>query len=128
VADLGRSAKFMKTPTLIVRLIGIYLLATSIIGLVQIGRQASMQESTQMAMQQQMQEAIKFQTIHGLPTSKMPSIPENPMISDMQVYLWIEIVVGLAASAFAGFLARLLTFDADSRSDTDEFSDRLLRR
>jgi hypothetical protein len=114
----------MKTPTLIVRLIGLYLLATSIFGLVEIGRQ----ESMQIAMQQQMRETIRKQTFPFLPSQEVPSIPENPMIGDMQVYLWIEIVIGLAASARAGFLARLLTFDSGSQGGADEYPDRFLRR
>jgi hypothetical protein len=102
----------MKTPTILVRLIGIYLLTTSTITLIQIGRMTTMQQAMQ-------------PKIPGIPSV---NIPQNPMLDDMQIYGWIGIVVGLVAVAAAGFLARLLTFDADSRGGSDDFSDRLLRR
>jgi translation initiation factor 6 (eIF-6) len=113
----------MKTPTIIVRLIGIYLLTTSTIGLIQISRQEAVQE----AMQQQIQQTIRQQTA-GLPHVQMQStqMSENPLIGEIQIYSWIGIVVGLTAIAAAGFLARLLTFDAEPKKNNPSLRDQLL--
>jgi hypothetical protein len=86
----------MKTPTIIVRLIGIYLLTNSIITLIQVGRMASMQQA------------------------------QNPMLGDMQIYAWIGIIVGLVATAIAGVLARLLTFDSEEPKKNPSLRDQLL--
>ena len=95
----------MKTPTIIVRLIGIYMLTTSIMALVQLGR---------------------FTT--AMPMLPGVNVQQNQMIGDFQIYAWIGIVIGLAATTFAGFLAKLLTFDADSRVGHDDLSGRFLGR
>jgi len=81
----------------------------------------------QEAMQQQIQQTIRQQTT-GLPNYKMPStqLPGNPMIGDIRVYSWIGIVVGLTATAAAGFLARLLTFDAEPKKNNPSLRDQLL--
>jgi hypothetical protein len=95
----------MQTPTIIVRLIGIYMLTASIMALVQIGR---------------------FTT--AMPVMPGVNVQQNQMIGDFQIYAWIGIVIGLAATAFAGILARLLTFDAGPRRGHDDLSDRFFGR
>jgi len=96
----------MKTPTIIVRLIGLYLLANSIITLIQIGRMATMQ-----------------QTMQGGPN---PTLTQNPMLDDMRIYAWIGIIVGLVAIAIAGPLTRLLTFDSEQPNKNPSLRDQLL--
>lgn len=49
-----------------------------------------------------------------------------PKVVDFQLYMWIGLVVALGAAAFAGPLARLLTFDSEPREPATEFSDQLL--
>lgn len=100
--------QFMKTPTLIVRLGGLYLLTTATIALIQIGKMHAMQV-----------------TIPGLPSVH---IPQNPVLDDMRIYMWLAVVVGLVATLFAGFLARLLTFDAEQPGRAVDLTDRMLRR
>lgn len=90
----------MKTPTLIVRLCGLYLLTTCSLGLLQL------KEARAMAQQ-----------FGG---------GQIPKVVDFQLYLWIGLVVALGATAFAGPLARLLTFDSEPREPATEFSDQLL--
>lgn len=92
----------MKTPTIIVRLGGLYLLTTCTIGLIQLNKAQAM--------------VTQF------------GAGQNPMVGDMQLTLWIGLVVGLAATVFAGPLARILTFDADAREPSVDFTDRLLGR
>jgi len=96
----------MKTPTIIVRLIGIYLLTNSVITLIQIGRMASMQQA--------------------MPAMLTSNIPQNPMLGDMQIYAWIGIIVGLVATVIAGVLARLLTFDSEEPKKNPSLRDQLL--
>jgi hypothetical protein len=84
----------------------------SIITLIQVGRLTSMQHAMQ-------------REIFTMPGATMP---QNAVLGDMQIYAWVGIVVGLTAIAAAGFLARLLTFDADYRGASEDFTDRLLRR
>ena len=78
----------MKTPTLIVRLFALYILVNCAITLIQVYRvQAAGPVSDAQAA-----------TFH-----------------DLQMYSIVGVVVGLAGTAFAGFFARLLTLDAESR-------------
>ncbi|HSY52888.1 MAG TPA: hypothetical protein VK785_00485 [Opitutaceae bacterium] len=86
----------MQTPTLIVRLAGLYLLANCSIALLQI---------------HQMGERAGF-----------------GMILNIQIYAILGLVVGIAASLFAGPLANLLTFDSEPKTRKDDFTDRLLER
>ena len=92
----------MKTPTIIVRLGGLYLLASCAIGLIQLHK------------------AQQMVTYFGAFV--------NPIPGDVQLYLWSGLVVGLAATAFAGPLARILTFDAEAREPSVDLSERLLGR
>ena len=80
----------MKTPTLIVRLIGFYLLGSATVALFQL---RSMGMSFRL----------------------------------LGVSVWGYIVVGLAASLFAGPLARILTFDSERREQPVDFTDQCLR-
>jgi hypothetical protein len=79
----------MKTPTLIVRLCGLYLLVQCTITLLQLQRMGAM--SGGMALRQ------------------------NPVTGDIQLYALAGWVSGLAAILFAGPLARILTFDSDPK-------------
>lgn len=81
----------MKTPTLIVRLVGLYLTLWSVQTLLQLRRAANLSSDELLA---------------------------NPFFADAKLYSWLALVVGIAAAAFAGALARLLTFDADSAGKT----------
>jgi hypothetical protein len=75
----------MKTPTLIIRLIGIYLIVTSVTTMLQL------------------------QKMKGITGGWLPQIQ---ITGDAWTYVIVYLVVGLAATAFAGLAARLLTFDA----------------
>ncbi len=77
----------MKTPTLIVRLVGLYLLTTCGIGLHQIG---------------------KMQGLVGVAGGK-----QGQSLSDFGLYMWGGIIAGAIATLFAGRVARLLTFDSE---------------
>jgi hypothetical protein len=92
----------MKTPTLIVRLVGLYLLTTCSIGLLQLNKAQAM--------------------VGSLGGSK------NQMIADFGIYLWIGLIIGLSATFFAGPLARILTFDSDPSEQSHDLSDQFLRR
>ena len=89
----------MKTPTIIVRLIGLYLTSTCSIALFQ---------------------------IHEM--SAMPGGMQNPTLNAIETYSVLGLIVGIAASAFAGPIARILTFDAEPGGPKDDFSDQMLRR
>jgi hypothetical protein len=92
----------MKTPTIIVRLLGLYLLTNGIITLLQVS---------------------KMQAIgQGFPGVK------NSVVDDIQLYGWLGLLVGLSATLFAGPLARLLTFDSEPGRETADFSDRVAGR
>jgi hypothetical protein len=93
----------MKTPTLIVRLLGLYLILACGIGLIQIGRVHSLSGPIGIAAQQQ------------------------TVISNLQTYAIIGLLVGIAATAFAGPLARLLTFDSEPKAERTEIADQLLK-
>ena len=92
----------MKTPTLIVRLLGLYLLTNCAVGLLQLNKAQTM-------------------------VSQLAGT-ENQMISDFSIYLWLGVVVGLGATIFAGPLARLLTFDSDPSPKPLDLSDQISRR
>jgi hypothetical protein len=91
----------MKIPTLIVRLIGLYLLATCSIGLFQVQ---------------------KMQAIAG------PAFRQNDLAGDLQIFAWLGLVVGFVATGFAGPLARFLTFDSEPKERSADLSDQLLGR
>ena len=78
--------KHMKTPTLIIRLIGIYLIVTSITTMLQ------------------------YKKMQGITSGFLPL--QIQISGDVWTYVIVYLVVGLAATAFAGFIARILTFDA----------------
>lgn len=92
----------MKTPTIIVRLGGLYLLITCGVGLIQLHKAQLM--STQFGLN------------------------KNQIASDMQLYLGIGLLVGLAVTTYAGPLARILTFDSEPRERLQDLSERLLKR
>jgi hypothetical protein len=94
----------MKTPTLIVRLVGLYLLASCAVGIMQIGQMESLAGPVGVSTQQQ------------------------SVVSHMQVYCVFGLIVGLAATAFAGPLARMLTFDSEPREAASDLADQLLKR
>jgi len=73
----------MKTPTLIVRLLGIYLIYSEIFTLWQLGHVA-----------------------------KVPPGTEDPALF-FRIYVLAGLFVGVISVVFAGRLARLLTFDAE---------------
>lgn len=84
----------MKTPTLIVRLVGLYLVAQSGIALLQVQKMGTL--AAGMGMRQ------------------------NPVPGDIQAYAVIGLLVGLAATAFAGPLARMLTFDSGPKGRSED--------
>lgn len=88
----------MKTPTLIVRLVGLYLLGQGTIVLLQIQKMGAMGA--------------------GL------GMQRNPALGDVQLYAIIDLFLGLTATVFAGRLARVLTFD----SGPGQVSDDVFRR
>ena len=91
----------MKTPTLIVRLCGLYLLMTSAGALLQV------------------------QKMYALAGSGMQ---QNEPFIYIQIFAGIGGVAGLAATLFAGPLARLLTFDSEPKTPSVSLSDQLLER
>ena len=91
----------MKTPTLIVRLVGLYLLTTCSIGLLQLNKAQAMAGQ-----------------LGGT---------QNQMMADFGVYLWLGVIAGLGATVFAGPVARLLTFDSDPNEKSPDLSDRFSR-
>ena len=82
----------MKTPTLIVRLAGLYLLGQCTLALLQ---------------------AHKMQAMVGE--------AQNAIFGDIQLYATIGLLIGLVATIFAGPLARILTFDSGPRGRSDDF-------
>jgi preprotein translocase subunit SecF len=90
----------MKTPTLIVRLAGLYLLARGSITLIEI-RQA---QSFGIGAQQQ------------------------SIVSNIQLYAIVGLIVGIVATLFAGWLARLLTFDSEPKKEEVDLTARLLKQ
>lgn len=77
----------MKTPTLIVRLVGLYLVVHNTIALIQVQKISAMDRSM--------------------------GLSQQHVVGDIRLYAVIGLLAGLAAARFAGRLARLLTFDAD---------------
>ena len=75
----------MKTPTLIVRLVGLYLIVHNSIVLLQ---------------------AQQINAMGGI------GLAQQQVVGDIRVYALVGLLVGLAAAIFAGLLARALTFDA----------------
>jgi hypothetical protein len=94
----------VKTPTLIVRLVGLYLVTSSAIALVQIQKMESMPG------------------MMGMPANV------NPMLGSMQFFAGLGLLVGVGATWFAGPLARLLTFDSEPGKNSRDISDQLLGR
>lgn len=83
----------MKTPTLIVRLVGLYLIVSCSVNLIQIQKVQSFAGSIGFGVQQQ------------------------SVVSNIQSYAIVGLLVGLVMGTFAGSLARLLTFDSGSSRD-----------
>ena len=79
----------MKTPTLIVRLVGMYLIVCSTMNLIQI-HQANV-----------------------MATSGGFGADQQGVISNIQLYSVVGLVACLLATIFAGRLAKLLTLDSD---------------
>ena len=50
------------------------------------------------------------------------------MVSHLQTYAIIGLIVGIAATAFAGPLARLLTFDSERKKGDADLGDQLLKQ
>lgn len=76
----------MKTPTLIVRLAGLYLIVQSSLTLIQVRKIKAMSG--------------------GMVTA------QDQLVGDIWIYAIAGLVIGLLGTLFAGALARLLTFDA----------------
>ena len=76
----------MKTSTLILRLIGLYLLTKCSLGLLHLKKAQAM--------------VGPFGGSSG------------PMVEELRLYLWLGLVLVMGATLFAGPLARLLTFDS----------------
>ncbi len=97
----------MQTPTLIVRLLGLYLTITGIQGLVTLYRMRHLAKSIDLNIS--------------------VSIANHPLTHDALFWLIGSLLVGLFMTWRAGWLAHLLTFDADgARRSGLSFSDRLL--
>ena len=90
----------MKTPTLIVRLVGLYMVTTSTVGLLQLQKARAM-------------------------AGHMGG-SQNQVLGDMQLYLWFGFLIGLGATVFAGRLAHILTLDSEPQRQRQELSDQLL--
>ena len=91
----------MKTPTLIVRLVSLYLVVNCTLTLLQ---------------------------IHSLSSMGPLGGAQQSTISDLQLYAILGLIVGITGTAFAGPAARLLTFDAKPRVSQSEVTERLLAR
>jgi hypothetical protein len=94
----------MKTPTLIVRLVGLYLLAVCSQALIQIYNLGAM-----------------------VPRGAM-NVNQQAMIGNQQVYALVGLVAGIFATLFAGLLARILTFDSEPSQAAGDFTDRMVGR
>jgi len=75
----------MKTPTLIVRLVGLYLIVQNSITLIQ---------------------AQRINTMGDM------GLTQQQIVGDIRIYAVVGLLAGLATALFAGLLARILTFDA----------------
>jgi hypothetical protein len=76
----------MKIPTLIVRLIGLYLVVRCTITLLQVNKMKAL-------------------------VGRMATA-QDQIVGDIWIYAVAGLVVGIVATMFAGVLARLLTFDS----------------
>jgi hypothetical protein len=83
----------MKTPTIIVRFFALYILVNCVITLIQ---------------------------LHRVQSAGPVSASQATTFSDLQTYSIIGVVVGLAGTVFAGFFARLLTFDSERSGRHDQ--------
>jgi len=77
----------MKTPTLIVRLIGLSMVVQNTLALIQ---------------------AQKFNAMAGGVMAPM----QQQVVGDIRIYAVACLLLGMAATIYAGGLARVLTFDA----------------
>ena len=75
----------MKTPTLIVRLIGLYMILQNTGTLIQ---------------------------THKINTMGEIGLAQQQIVGDIWIYAVVGLLIGLAATIMAGRLARVLTFDA----------------
>ncbi len=91
----------MKTPTLIVRLVSIYLCLSCVGSLMMIHKAVTLGGATITA--------------------------SGGIFSEMQVFAWLFLIVGIVGVMFAGPLARLLTFDSEPRVKSEDLSDQLLK-
>lgn len=89
----------MKTPTLIVRLIGLYLIFNGLSAL---------------------------WIVHKTNSLGPITIESNDTLATFQALAWAGLAVGLVCARYAGPIARLLTFDSEPREKTVDLSDRLL--
>jgi hypothetical protein len=94
----------MKTPTLIVRLVGLYLLVVCSQALIQIHNLGAM-----------------------VPHGAM-NVNQQAMIGNQQTYALAGLVAGIFATLFAGLLARILTFDSEPSQAVGDFADRMVGR
>ena len=86
----------MKTPTLIVRLIGIYLLVTGVYSLYTI--------------------------------SQIPAIASGAAANQIELAKYtsaFSACIGLVAARYAGWFAKVLTFDSEPKSKNDDLSERV---
>lgn len=51
---------------------------------------------------------------------------QNEVVADIEIYLWVGVVVGLGASRYAGPLARMLTFDSEPKDSSSDFGDKFI--
>lgn len=91
----------MKTPTLIVRLSGLCLLVNCAIVL------------------------FKVHQIQATPLVALMSQSQSQVVGDFQALAWLGLMIGLAAVAFAGPLARVLTFDSEAKEEASDHAYRL---
>lgn len=91
----------MKTPILIVRLVGLYLIFSRAMTLAQIHQAYSLAGSDSFGVQQE------------------------SVVLNMQIYSILGLLVGIVATLFSGSVARLLTFN--SKPKEDDLSQRLPR-
>lgn len=98
----------MKICTLIVRLVGVYLLVRSTIAFIEIKSMKGM-----------------MQTSMGGASFSVSGLDMGDQMMRMQIYIGLGVFTGLLCTVFAHFVARLFTFDApkdkpaESRSASD---------
>jgi hypothetical protein len=56
------------------------------------------------------------------------STQQQSIVSHMQIYCGFGLIIGLIATAFAGPLARMLTFDSEPRENGSNLADQLLKQ